>query len=129
MPESVPSPIQIGPGPDAGEQDRTWRAPKRVAVTVSAALLSGRPQRLHQRRGDVGPTPAGVRHLLLLAGHGSLCQLSPAARRRGLWLWPSWPAAADAAPLHHAGASGCATRILAILIMRLIIIDGARPGS
>ncbi|ODT86349.1 hypothetical protein [Phenylobacterium sp. SCN 70-31] len=40
MPEPVPSPIEIGPGPAVGEQDRTWRSPKRVAVTVSAALLS-----------------------------------------------------------------------------------------
>lgn len=40
MPEPVPSPIQIGPRRAASEQDRTWRAPKRVAVTVSGALLS-----------------------------------------------------------------------------------------
>lgn len=40
MPETAPSPIQIGRGPAAHQQDRTWRAPTRGAVTVSAALLS-----------------------------------------------------------------------------------------
>lgn len=40
MPEPVPSPIPIGAGPAEGKQDRTWRAPKRIAVTVSAVLLS-----------------------------------------------------------------------------------------
>jgi len=39
MPKPVSSPIEIGPGPVC-ERDRTWRAPKRFAVTASAALLS-----------------------------------------------------------------------------------------
>ncbi|MFT4935336.1 MAG: hypothetical protein ACI9LT_002033 [Pseudoalteromonas distincta] len=40
MPEPVPSPVQIGRGPAARQQDRTWRAPRRFAFTASAALLS-----------------------------------------------------------------------------------------
>lgn len=40
MPEPVPSPIRIGPGHAAGEQDRTWRAPRGFTVAVSASLLS-----------------------------------------------------------------------------------------
>jgi len=40
MPKCVPSTIEIGPGLSAGAQDRSWRAPKRFAVTASAALLS-----------------------------------------------------------------------------------------
>lgn len=40
MPKPVPSPIEIGPGPAEGEQDRPWRAPKRFVITASVALLS-----------------------------------------------------------------------------------------
>ncbi len=36
----IPSTIEIGPGPAAGERDCTWRAPRRFAVTAAVALLS-----------------------------------------------------------------------------------------
>lgn len=40
MPDPILSPIQIGRGPGAQQQDRIWRTPKGFAVAASAALLS-----------------------------------------------------------------------------------------